>query len=125
MITTKKNFKSSPKVPFFIKIDTSSPEEIFFDQVVAALQEIIVNEKFEKIQTKFMKQHCFEFEDSEENKMSYMAVFKNYQNLIEKHIEKVSLWFNLESHRNGPRFPNANLPLTPPITNLSDRLANS
>lgn len=39
----------------------SSPEDIFFDQVVGELQEIIFEPAFEKVQSHFMNKYCVVF----------------------------------------------------------------
>jgi hypothetical protein len=36
-----------------------------------------------------MKNYCGVFEDKEENKMEYMVIFNNYQQVIEKYIMQV------------------------------------
>ena len=41
---------------------------------------------FEKITKKFSHKHCMEFEASEENKLSYMSIFKEYQETIEGYL---------------------------------------
>lgn len=39
--------------------------------------------------TNFLRKNCQTFEDTEENKVEYMPIFKDYQNQIEKYIENV------------------------------------
>ncbi len=36
-----------------------------------------------------MDKYCQEFEEKEENKLSYMNIFKEYTNIVESYIEKV------------------------------------
>ena len=54
-----------------------------------ALQEIILEEDFEKIQAGFMRKHCHIFEAVEENKLEYMQIFQQYQNSISAYLDKV------------------------------------
>ena len=49
-----------------------------FDLYVGALQDILMEEEFEKIRKEFSTRHCMEFEATEENKLSYMQIFKEY-----------------------------------------------
>lgn len=58
-----------------------------FDEAVGALEEIIMEQDFVKVQTDFCKKHCAVFEDSEENKLEYTDVFNAYTDTIEKHLE--------------------------------------
>ncbi len=37
------------------------PDDIYFDNVVMALQEIVVDEEFENLQDRYMKDHCMYF----------------------------------------------------------------
>ncbi|KFO21256.1 ADP-ribosylation factor-like protein 2-binding protein [Fukomys damarensis] len=44
--------------------------------------------KFQILQANFMDKYYQEFEDMEENKLTYMPIFKEYLSLIEKYIEE-------------------------------------
>ncbi len=58
------------KVSVWLFLDhLTSEEDIFFDKVVQALQELMLDEKYEAMQEKFMMQYSHIFEDSEENKI--------------------------------------------------------
>ena len=70
----------------FAEDHSSSPEDAYFDQVVAALQDIVSAEEFDQVQDKFMRNHCIVFEDSEVNKHEYTAIFKLYQDTLEKYV---------------------------------------
>jgi hypothetical protein len=56
---------------------------------VGTIQEIVIEESFEKLQTNFIKKNCVVFDEEEENKNEYMSLFKEYQNVIERHLENV------------------------------------
>mmetsp|Transcript_27724 Transcript_27724/g.50658 ORF Transcript_27724/g.50658 Transcript_27724/m.50658 type:complete len:185 (+) Transcript_27724:53-607(+) len=64
-----------------------SAEDLAYDRVVEVLQEIVLSEEFQVMLQDFAKEHCHEFEDTEENKLSYMELFKKYSDSIEKHLE--------------------------------------
>lgn len=51
------------------------------------LQEIVIEPKFEKMQKEFLDKYCDVFEDKNENKLEYTAIFKQYTELTEKYIE--------------------------------------
>ena len=55
---------------------------------VGALQDILMEEEFERIRKDFSTKHCMEFEATEENKLSYMQIFKEYQSTIEGYLLK-------------------------------------
>ena len=55
---------------------------------MGALQDILMEEEFEKMRKEFTTKHCMEFEATEENKLSYMQIFKDYQNTIEGYLLK-------------------------------------
>ena len=49
-----------------------------FDQIVGALQDILLDPKFESMTKQFTNKYCMEFEASEENKLCYTGIFKEY-----------------------------------------------
>merc|ERR1719453_2167724 len=59
-----------------------------FDAAVGALGEIVFAEDFQKMIATFCKEHSSIFEDTEENKLEYMPIFKKYSAMIESHLEK-------------------------------------
>lgn len=63
-----------------------NPGDDQFDEVVGQLQEILMDSKFTKMQKQFCDKYCLQFEPTEENKMIYMTIFKDYTDQIEKHI---------------------------------------
>ena len=56
---------------------------------MGTIQEILIEENNEKLQTNYIKKNCVVFDEEEENKNEYMSLFKEYQNVIEKHLENV------------------------------------
>jgi hypothetical protein len=46
------------------------------------------------MQEKFFSRYCDEFEDKEENKLSYMKIFKEYTSMTEKYIESVNMEYD-------------------------------
>uniref|UniRef100_A0A8C2VA73 ADP-ribosylation factor-like protein 2-binding protein n=1 Tax=Chinchilla lanigera TaxID=34839 RepID=A0A8C2VA73_CHILA len=66
----------------------SSPTEAEFDAVVGSIEDIIMDTKFQILQTNFMDKYYQEFEDTEENKLTYTPIFNEYLSLVEKYIEE-------------------------------------
>ena len=50
---------------------------------VGAIEEILMEEEFFNSQNNFCKKHCDSFEDTDENKLSYTALFEEYTVLME------------------------------------------
>lgn len=69
-------------------ISTSSAADAAFDAVVGSIEDIIMEEEFQQLQQNFMDKHYLEFDDSDENKLSYTSIFNEYVDLLEKHLEK-------------------------------------
>ena len=65
----------------------TNAEDDQFDAFVGSLQEIVINEEFEDLQNSFFKKYCTHFENTEENKLIYMDIFKKYKDTIEGYIE--------------------------------------
>lgn len=65
----------------------SSSRDKKFDAVIGHIEDIVVDEVFQEMQMNFMDKHCDEFDDSEENKLSYTPIFNEYVGMLEKHIE--------------------------------------
>ena len=64
-------------------------EDDEFDELVGALQDIVLDPEFEEQQREFLERNCMIFEDEEENKIEYMGIFKEYQAKLENFIENV------------------------------------
>lgn len=62
-------------------------ETKLFDQIVGALEDILMDPSFEKEKEQFCRSNCHHFEETDENKLVYMDVFQKYTQLIENLIE--------------------------------------
>ncbi|KAM6926530.1 ADP-ribosylation factor-like protein 2-binding protein [Lycodopsis pacificus] len=69
-------------------ISSSSAADAAFDAFIGCIEDIIIEEEFQQLQEAFMEQHYLEFEDSDENKLSYTPIFNKYVDLLEKHLEQ-------------------------------------
>ncbi|CAJ1057001.1 ADP-ribosylation factor-like protein 2-binding protein [Xyrichtys novacula] len=69
-------------------VSCSSAEEKAFDTVIGCIENIVIEEGFEQLQQSFLEKHYLEFDDSEENKLSYTLIFKEYVDLLEKYLEQ-------------------------------------
>lgn len=68
--------------------DKSSPEDIEFDGVVCALQDVLASEEFDDLTNDFVRQHCHKFVETEENTHEMWLLHKKYKEAIEKHIDR-------------------------------------
>ena len=73
---------------FEISASGQNAEDDKFDQIVGALQDILLDEKFSQMTKDFAIKYCMEFEATEENKLCYTSIFKEYQNEIEGYLMK-------------------------------------
>jgi len=71
-------------------LETSgSAEEVEFDGVCGALEEILLtDEEFLATQRRFGDEHSRIFEDTDENKVEYTALFEQYTALMERTLEE-------------------------------------
>ncbi|XP_028307466.1 ADP-ribosylation factor-like protein 2-binding protein [Gouania willdenowi] len=69
-------------------ICSSSATDSAFDAVIGCIEDIIMEEEFQHLQQSFMEKHYLEFDDSDENKLSYTPIFNEYVALMEKHLEQ-------------------------------------
>ncbi|KAM4618862.1 ADP-ribosylation factor-like protein 2-binding protein [Polymixia lowei] len=69
-------------------VSNSSAADAAFDAVIGRIEDIIMEEDFQQLQQSFMEKHYLEFDDSEENKLSYTPIFNEYVDLVEKHLEQ-------------------------------------
>ncbi|XP_053175505.1 ADP-ribosylation factor-like protein 2-binding protein [Scomber japonicus] len=69
-------------------ISSSSAADTAFDAVIGCIEDIIMEEEFQQLQQSFMEKYYMEFDDSDENKLSYTAIFNEYVDLLEKHLEQ-------------------------------------
>merc|ERR1712216_1037269 len=63
-------------------------EDGAFDEIVGVLEEGAISDEFQKLLQGFCKEHCQHFEDTEENKLIYTEVFKNYADTIEGFLDQ-------------------------------------
>ena len=77
---------------FLKKKGGNNKEDDEFDNIVGTLQEIVLDEQFEKLQTNFFRENCEVFDEEEENKMIYLEIFKKYQTIIEDSINMVFIF---------------------------------
>nr|XP_044612358.1 ADP-ribosylation factor-like protein 2-binding protein [Equus asinus] len=67
----------------------SSTSEVEFDAVVGSTDDVIMDAESQVLQRNFMGKYYQEFEDTEENKLAYTPIFKEfYLSLVEKYIEE-------------------------------------
>ncbi|XP_041854187.1 ADP-ribosylation factor-like protein 2-binding protein isoform X2 [Melanotaenia boesemani] len=66
----------------------SSAADSAFDAVVGCIEDIIMEEEFHQLQLGFMERHYLDFDNSDENKLNYTLIFKEYVNLLENHLEQ-------------------------------------
>lgn len=57
----------------------SSASDAEFDAVVGCLEDIIMDDEFQLLQRNFMDKYYQEFEDTEENKLTYTPIFNEYE----------------------------------------------
>lgn len=69
-------------------VPISSASETKFDAVVGSIEAIIMDLEFQVPQRNFMDKYYQEFEDTEENKLTYTPIFNEYLSLVEKYIEE-------------------------------------
>ena len=62
-------------------------EDNKFDTFVGCLQEIVLDDTFTMMQDKFCKENCNHFDNTEENKLIYMTIFKKWQQTVEHYVE--------------------------------------
>ena len=71
-----------------VNTGAGNEDDDYFDQVVGALQELLLDPEFDTMLKNFSRSNCMEFEATEENKLSYMTIFQNYTDTIESHINQ-------------------------------------
>uniref|UniRef100_A0AAY4DHV5 ADP-ribosylation factor-like protein 2-binding protein n=1 Tax=Denticeps clupeoides TaxID=299321 RepID=A0AAY4DHV5_9TELE len=69
-------------------VSKSSDADAEFDAVVGNIEDIIMEDDFQQLQQSFMEKYYQEFEDTEENKLIYTAIFNEYIELLEKYLEQ-------------------------------------
>ncbi|XP_041965878.1 ADP-ribosylation factor-like protein 2-binding protein isoform X1 [Alosa pseudoharengus] len=69
-------------------LSKSSAADAEFDTVIGNIEDIIMEEDFQRLQQNFMEKYYQEFDDTEENKLIYTPIFNEYIDLLEKHLEQ-------------------------------------
>ncbi|GMI27176.1 hypothetical protein TeGR_g2640, partial [Tetraparma gracilis] len=64
-----------------------SPEDMWFDSVVGALENCLMDDDFLAMQQDFCEGNCEVFDEGEEMKLCYTELFQQYTNMIEGFIE--------------------------------------
>ncbi|XP_035646861.1 ADP-ribosylation factor-like protein 2-binding protein isoform X2 [Oncorhynchus keta] len=67
-------------------VSNSSDADAAFDAVIGSIEDIIMEDSF--LQQSFMEKHYLEFNDSEENKLTYTPIFNEYIQMLEKRLEQ-------------------------------------
>lgn len=71
-----------------LAVSSSSAAESAFDAVIGCIEDVIMEDEFQQLQQSFMEKYYSEFDDSDENKLTYTTIFNEYVNLLEKHLEQ-------------------------------------
>ncbi|CDQ73559.1 ADP-ribosylation factor-like protein 2-binding protein isoform X4 [Oncorhynchus mykiss] len=69
-------------------VSNSSDADAAFDAVIGSIEDIIMEDDFQHLQKSFMEKHYLEFDDSEENKLTYTPIFNEYIEMLEKRLEQ-------------------------------------
>ena len=76
------------KVPYPANLDSSSsPEDLKFDQVISAMQEIVIDETFELMLTKFMYDYWYILDQGDKNEEK--KVFEQYRAELQIYLQSV------------------------------------
>ena len=63
-------------------------DDFKFDIFAEALQDIVIEDEFEKMQNDFCEKYYKIFEDKEENKLEYTKIFNEYTKKTEEYLEQ-------------------------------------
>lgn len=72
----------------FVSMGGENEEDDNFDMIVGALEDIMMDQEFQDLQSDFAAQHCLHFEATDENKLIYTEIFAKYTELIEGYLER-------------------------------------
>lgn len=67
---------------------SSSISDTKFDYAIGHIEDIIMEEEFQSLQTDFLEKYYLEFEDTEENKFVYTDIHREYVTLIEHYLDQ-------------------------------------
>ncbi|CAL4082236.1 unnamed protein product [Meganyctiphanes norvegica] len=65
-----------------------SPDTLNIDSTIGHLENIIMSPEFASVRDTFMREYANVFEDTDENKLEYMDIYKQYTGVIECYIEE-------------------------------------
>mmetsp|Transcript_3144 Transcript_3144/g.8967 ORF Transcript_3144/g.8967 Transcript_3144/m.8967 type:complete len:187 (+) Transcript_3144:3743-4303(+) len=68
--------------------NVGSADEVEFDGMVGLLEEVLISDAFQDTQERFCTEHCGVFDDSEELKLEYTELHRQYMDLMEGFIAK-------------------------------------
>jgi ADP-ribosylation factor 2-binding protein len=68
--------------------NSGSAEDIEFDMILGALEDILMDGELSQLQKEFCERHCIIFEETEENKLEYTELFNQYTALIESNLNE-------------------------------------
>ena len=68
-------------------VSTPAAAEAQFDAMVDSMEDIIMDAEFQVQQRNFMDKYYQQFKNTEENKLTYMAIFNENLSFIEKYVE--------------------------------------
>ncbi|XP_030748144.1 ADP-ribosylation factor-like protein 2-binding protein [Sitophilus oryzae] len=83
---TKSVDQNEHEISFF-SVDTEGPEKSFAD-IVGCIENIIISDKFMRVQNTFLETYYREFVRDDENKLIYTDIFKKYLETVERFIEQ-------------------------------------
>ncbi|XP_021561481.2 ADP-ribosylation factor-like protein 2-binding protein isoform X3 [Neomonachus schauinslandi] len=84
----------------------SSASDAEFDAVVGYLEDIIMDAEFQLLQRNFMDKYYQEFEDTEENKLTYTPIFNEYiPSTQEKRSYLLHSWLPVTGRGGAPCCP--------------------
>lgn len=75
------------KDEIYFEHNSKSAEEDEFDLIISCLEEILFDDEFMTEQSNFFERNCSVFEDREENKIEYTAIFEEFKKVTESIIE--------------------------------------
>ncbi|XP_021343814.1 ADP-ribosylation factor-like protein 2-binding protein isoform X1 [Mizuhopecten yessoensis] len=70
-----------------LAVSSSNAVDTKFDETIGHVEDIIMDDDFQRIQNEFLEKYYQEFDDTEENKFIYTDIHREYVQLIEKHLD--------------------------------------
>ncbi|XP_055300807.1 ADP-ribosylation factor-like protein 2-binding protein [Sitodiplosis mosellana] len=69
-----------------VQVDGCESPTNDFNSIIGHIEDIVISDKFQEVQTEFLEKNCMLFTNEEENKIYYMDIFNQYTKLIEEFI---------------------------------------